>query len=76
MHGQVADVLVILVNKASSPLDDNLLFVSAIVLDVAGDAAEGCVLEMTSEQLEKNRLASAGRPHQESGSTLWQHEQT
>ena len=70
MHCQVGNVLVILVNKASSPLDDKLLFVSAVVLDVASDAAEGCVLEVTSQQLKKNGLASARRSHQESGPTL------
>ena len=71
MHGQVGNVLIILVHQTSSPLDDKVFLVFAIVLDVTSHSAEGCVLEVASQQLKKNGLASAWWSHKESGAALY-----
>jgi len=70
MHGQVGNVLIILVHQTSSSLDDKVLLVFAIVLDVTSHSAEGCVLEVASQQLKKNGLASAWWSHEKSGAAL------
>ena len=71
MHGQVGDVLIILVHQTSSSLDDKVFLVFAIVLDVTSHSAEGCVLEVASQQLKKNGLAGAGWSHKKSGAALY-----
>jgi len=70
VHSQVGDVLIILVHQTSSSLDDKVLLVFAIVLDVTSHSAEGCVLEVASQQLKKNGLASAWWSHEKSGAAL------
>ena len=49
MHGQVGNVLIILVHQTSSSLDDKVFLVFAIVLYVTSHSAEGCVLEVASQ---------------------------
>jgi len=70
VHCQVGDVLIILVHQTSSSLDDKLFLVFAVVLDVTGHSAEGCVLEVASQQLKKNGLAGAWWSHKKSGAAL------
>lgn len=71
MHGQVGDVLIILVHQTSSSLNDKVFLVFAIVLDVTSHSAEGCVLEVASQQLKKNGLAGAWWSHEKSGAALY-----
>ena len=71
MHGQVGNVLIILVHQTSSSLDDKVFLVSAIVLDVASHSAEGCVLEVASQQLKKNGLAGAWWSNKKGGAALY-----
>ena len=71
MHGQVGNVLIILVHQTSSSLDDKVFLVFAIVLYVTSHSAEGCVLEVASQQLKKNGLAGAWWSHKKGGATLY-----
>ena len=71
MHGQVGDVLIILVHQTSSSLNDKVFLVCGIVLDFTSHSAKGCVLEVASQQLKKNGLAGAWWSHKKSGAALY-----
>lgn len=63
MDGEICNVLIILIHQTSCSLNDEVRLVLAIVLDVPSDMAEVTVLEVTSQELQKNGFASSRRAH-------------